>query len=66
LKPEIRIAYTYLLYIMSGTYSKADVQSHNKPDNLWIIVDDDVYDMTKFQVSRMAPRRAWQSANALA
>ncbi|KAI4834535.1 hypothetical protein E4T44_08736, partial [Aureobasidium sp. EXF-8845] len=34
---------------MSGTYSKADVQSHNKPDNLWIIVDDDVYDMTKFQ-----------------
>jgi cytochrome b involved in lipid metabolism len=50
---------------MSGTYSKADVQSHNKPDNLWIIVDDDVYDMTKFQVSRMAPRRAQQSANAL-
>ncbi|KAG9574259.1 acyl-CoA dehydrogenase NM domain-like protein, partial [Aureobasidium melanogenum] len=34
---------------MSGTYSKADVQSHNKPDNLWIIVDEDVYDMTKFQ-----------------
>ncbi|KAH0370519.1 acyl-CoA dehydrogenase NM domain-like protein, partial [Aureobasidium melanogenum] len=34
---------------MSGTYSKADVQSHNKADNLWIIVDEDVYDLTKFQ-----------------
>jgi cytochrome b involved in lipid metabolism len=48
---------------MSGTYSKADVQSHNKPDNLWIIVDDDVYDMTKFQVSRISSQRAQQSAN---
>jgi len=36
---------------MSGTYSKDDVSSHNKPDNLWIIVDDDVYDLTKFAVS---------------
>ncbi|GAB7355389.1 hypothetical protein MBLNU459_g5910t1 [Dothideomycetes sp. NU459] len=34
---------------MSGTYSKSDVSSHNKADNLWIIVDDDVYDLTKFQ-----------------
>lgn len=34
---------------MSGTYSKEDVQSHNKADNLWIIVDEDVYDLTKFQ-----------------
>jgi hypothetical protein len=49
---------------MSGTYSKADVQSHNKPDNLWIIVDDDVYDMTKFQVSRRSHRELAQSANA--
>ncbi|THV86510.1 acyl-CoA dehydrogenase NM domain-like protein [Aureobasidium pullulans] len=36
-------------YIMSGTFSKEDVQSHNKADNLWIIVDEDVYDLTKFQ-----------------
>lgn len=35
---------------MSGTFSKEDVQSHNKADNLWIIVDEDVYDLTKFQV----------------
>ncbi|THX14810.1 acyl-CoA dehydrogenase NM domain-like protein [Aureobasidium pullulans] len=34
---------------MSGTFSKEDVQSHNKADNLWIIVDEDVYDLTKFQ-----------------
>ena len=34
---------------MSGSFSKADVASHNKPDNLWIIVDDDVYDLSKFQ-----------------
>ncbi|TIA34846.1 acyl-CoA dehydrogenase NM domain-like protein [Aureobasidium pullulans] len=36
-------------YIMSSTFSKEDVQSHNKADNLWIIVDEDVYDLTKFQ-----------------
>ncbi|KAI0412046.1 acyl-CoA dehydrogenase/oxidase [Xylaria grammica] len=34
---------------MSQTFSKADVASHNKGDSLWIIVDEDVYDLTKFQ-----------------
>lgn len=34
---------------MSGTFSKADVAERSKPDNLWIIVDEDVYDLTKFQ-----------------
>ncbi|KAL0262496.1 hypothetical protein SLS55_001464 [Diplodia seriata] len=34
---------------MSGTFSKADVAEHSKPDNLWIIVDEDVYDLSKFQ-----------------
>ncbi|EMR67809.1 putative acyl- dehydrogenase protein [Eutypa lata UCREL1] len=34
---------------MSKTFSKADVASHNKGDDLYIIVDDDVYDLTKFQ-----------------
>lgn len=34
---------------MSKTFSQSDVASHNKADNLWIIVDDDVYDLTKFQ-----------------
>ncbi|KAI9766586.1 MAG: hypothetical protein M1840_006397 [Geoglossum simile] len=34
---------------MSKVFSKSDVASHNKADNLWIIVDQDVYDLTKFQ-----------------
>jgi cytochrome b involved in lipid metabolism len=34
---------------MSQTFSQSDVASHNKGDNLWIIVDEDVYDLTKFQ-----------------
>jgi len=34
---------------MSKRFSTADVASHNKADNLWIIVDEDVYDLTKFQ-----------------
>lgn len=44
--------YTHLEYNMSSTFSKEDVQSHNKADNLWIIVDEDVYDLTKFQVTK--------------
>lgn len=35
--------------IMSKTFAPSDVSSHNKPDSLWIIVDQDVYDLTKFQ-----------------
>jgi cytochrome b involved in lipid metabolism len=34
---------------MSKQFSASDVASHNKPDNLYIIVDEDVYDLTKFQ-----------------
>ncbi len=34
---------------MSKTLSASDVASHNKPDNLWVIVDEQVYDLTKFQ-----------------
>ena len=34
---------------MSKSFSQADVASHNKPDNLYIIVDEDVYDLRKFQ-----------------
>lgn len=34
---------------MSNTYSQSDVASHNKGDSLWIIVEGDVYDLTKFQ-----------------
>ena len=34
---------------MSKTLSKKDVGSHKTKDDLWIIVDEDVYDLTKFQ-----------------
>ncbi|KAM0324896.1 hypothetical protein ACHAQA_007862 [Verticillium albo-atrum] len=34
---------------MSKTFSTSDVASHNKPNDLYIIVDGDVYDLTKFQ-----------------
>ena len=34
---------------MSKSFSKDDVASHKTPQDLYIIVDDDVYDMTTFQ-----------------
>ncbi|KAK5110919.1 hypothetical protein LTR62_005457 [Meristemomyces frigidus] len=34
---------------MSKTFTTSEVASHNKPDNLYIVVDEDVYDLTKFQ-----------------
>ena len=35
---------------MSKSFSQSDVAAHKKPDDLWIIVDEDVYDLTKFQM----------------
>lgn len=34
---------------MSKTFSASDVAAHKKPDDLWVIVDEDVYDLTQFQ-----------------
>lgn len=34
---------------MSASFSTADVSKHNKGTDLYIIVDEDVYDLTKFQ-----------------
>ena len=34
---------------MSKRFSAADVASHKTASDLWIIVDEDVYDLTKFQ-----------------
>lgn len=34
---------------MAKTFSKEDVASHSKPDNLWVVIDEDVYDLTQFQ-----------------
>jgi cytochrome b involved in lipid metabolism len=33
---------------MSQSFSISDVASHNKPTDLYIIVDEDVYDLTAF------------------
>lgn len=35
--------------MMSKTFTAADVAAHNSANDLFIIVDDDVYDLTKFQ-----------------
>lgn len=34
---------------MSKTFTKDEVASHKGPKDLYIIVDDDVYDMSEFQ-----------------
>lgn len=34
---------------MSKTFTAADVAAHKSPSDLYIIVDGDVYDLTKFQ-----------------
>jgi len=34
---------------MSQRFSTTDVASHNKADNLWLVIDEDIYDVTKFQ-----------------
>lgn len=42
------LASSQSIVTMSKVFSAADVSSHNKPDDLFIIVDEDVYDVTKF------------------
>ena len=34
---------------MAQTVTKADVAAHSSASDLWIIVDEDVYDLTSFQ-----------------
>jgi Cytochrome b involved in lipid metabolism len=34
---------------MSKIFTQSDVAAHSKPDSLWIVIDGDVYDLTKFQ-----------------
>lgn len=41
--------YLYPKHKMSKRFSAADVASHKTPSDLWIIVDEDVYDLTNFQ-----------------
>lgn len=34
---------------MTKTFTKEDVASHNKGESLYIVIDEDVYDVSKFQ-----------------
>ncbi|KAJ9294747.1 hypothetical protein DTO271G3_6667 [Paecilomyces variotii] len=34
---------------MAKTFSKDEVASHSKSDSLWVVIDEDVYDLSKFQ-----------------
>ncbi|KAJ0122375.1 hypothetical protein J7T55_002888 [Diaporthe amygdali] len=34
---------------MSQMFTTDDVASHNTPDSMWVIIDQSVYDVTKFQ-----------------
>ena len=34
---------------MSKTFTQSEVAAHKTPQDLWIIVDEVVYDLTKFQ-----------------
>ncbi|MCJ1471784.1 hypothetical protein MMC13_000425 [Lambiella insularis] len=45
---------------MSKTFSLGDVAAHKKPDDLWIIVDEDVYDLTKFQTEHPGGQKILQ------
>lgn len=47
---------------MSKTFSKDDVASHSKGDSLWIVIDEDVYDVTKFQDEHPGECRSPQRA----
>jgi cytochrome b involved in lipid metabolism len=33
---------------MSKVYTKSEVAQHNKPDDCWIIINNKIYDVTKF------------------
>ncbi|KAG8533094.1 uncharacterized protein KY384_001877 [Bacidia gigantensis] len=45
---------------MSKTFSKDEVSSHKSPKDLYIIVDDDVYDMTEFQAEHPGGQKILQ------
>lgn len=50
---------------MAKAFSKEEVASHSKGDSLWIIIDEDVYDVSKFQEVHpgmqctISPRPLW-------
>lgn len=47
---------------MAKRFSTADVASHKTANDLWIIVDEDVYDLTKFQDDHPGGKKSTMSA----
>lgn len=50
---------------MSKTFSVADVAKHNKTTDLYIVVDEDVYDLTKFQDEHPGGKKSWLLSSLL-
>lgn len=48
---------------MSQSFSTADVAKHNKPDDLYIVVDEDVYDLTKFADEHPGGKKSMSTSN---
>jgi cytochrome b involved in lipid metabolism len=46
---------------MSKTFSVADVANHKTASDLYIIVDEDVYDLTKFQDEHPGGKKSMSS-----
>jgi len=46
---------------MAQTFSTADVAAHNKPNDLYVIIDQDVYDLTKFQDDHPGGKKSMKS-----
>jgi cytochrome b involved in lipid metabolism len=38
-----------IIVAMSSTYTRAEVSTHNTTTDLWIINNDEIYDVTEFQ-----------------
>ena len=39
----------------TATYSLAEVARHNRPSDLWLVIDGDVYDLTDFAEMHPGP-----------
>ncbi|KAJ3116453.1 hypothetical protein HDU96_009616 [Phlyctochytrium bullatum] len=46
--PEVRQKNASTIFPMASTFTREDVAKHNKPDDLWIIIDDHVFDLTGY------------------
>lgn len=51
---------------MSKTFSTTDVAKHNKATDLYIVVDEDVYDLTTFQDEHPGGKKSKQDLQDVA